>query len=302
MVDFIYSAIVPVHNASETLTRCIESIVTQRNHPAEIIIYNDASTDNSRMLIERIIESTPIPIKYMESGANKGVSVARNSAASLSELDYFIFFDSDDSSAPFRAEEHLRLFNLGADFTYVSSNKYYSSQYEVPQINENFVGILEYQKMFEKVFFGINNDSIPKCSIPASTLGVKSSVFNFLGGFDESLKRLEDVDLALKGCLAKITFGFSSTIAVTRYTSNGDYKNEVNETFYKKRIISKYSNILGINATKLAILNASIHEAYFGRKFFKLFYLGFISFLLKGQSLTKLKQLYGRVKHDFKKR
>ena len=45
------SVIVPVYNVSEYISRCADSIVSQKLYDIELIFVNDGSKDNSREIV-----------------------------------------------------------------------------------------------------------------------------------------------------------------------------------------------------------------------------------------------------------
>ena len=55
----LLTVIIPVYNTSEYLSRCIESVINQTKRNIEIIIINDASTDNSDVIIQNYIATYP---------------------------------------------------------------------------------------------------------------------------------------------------------------------------------------------------------------------------------------------------
>jgi len=91
------SIIVPVFNASKYILDCLKSIDEQTRKDFEVIIINDGSTDNSKLIIESYINTrmSSIPIKLI-STTNKGVSSARNIGITESSGNYISFVDADD--------------------------------------------------------------------------------------------------------------------------------------------------------------------------------------------------------------
>lgn len=89
------SVIIPVYNTEKYLPKCIESVITQTFTDIEIIIINDASTDNSLSIIQKFAYSDK-RLKYINFEENKGVSVARNCGIDMSNGEYLFFLDSDD--------------------------------------------------------------------------------------------------------------------------------------------------------------------------------------------------------------
>ena len=93
------SVIIPVFNAENTLTVCIESVRAQTYKDIEIILVDDCSTDDSFAICKEY-EKKDFRIKAIHHEDNKGVSVARNSGLRLSTGEYIAFVDSDDTIEP----------------------------------------------------------------------------------------------------------------------------------------------------------------------------------------------------------
>lgn len=92
------SIIIPVYNCTETIERCIDSVLKQDFSDFEVVLVNDGSTDNSLDLIRKQAErDTRIMIVNME---HAGVSAARNLALDNARGEYVCFVDSDDYVEP----------------------------------------------------------------------------------------------------------------------------------------------------------------------------------------------------------
>jgi len=89
------SVIVPVYNVEKYIEKCLTSLVNQRLQEIEIIIVNDGSTDNSKLIINKFLEKFPNKIKYVEK-ENGGLSDARNFGMPYATGEYIAFLDSDD--------------------------------------------------------------------------------------------------------------------------------------------------------------------------------------------------------------
>lgn len=90
------SVIVPVFNNATTILRALDSIFRQTTQPQEIIIVDDASTDDSCAVIEKYIENKPTT-KLLRFASNRGPSAARNTGWSVATGDYVAFLDADDA-------------------------------------------------------------------------------------------------------------------------------------------------------------------------------------------------------------
>lgn len=104
------SVIVPVYNASQYLSACIESILAQTYKDYEIILVDDGSTDGSGKICDDFEKANPcIRVIHQE---NKGAAAARNCGIAAAASAYIAFIDSDDAIT----EDYLAfLANLAAD-------------------------------------------------------------------------------------------------------------------------------------------------------------------------------------------
>ena len=88
----LVSVIIPVYNDEEYLPQCLNSVINQTYKNIEIICVNDGSTDNSKEVIEKFIDSR-IRIINQE---NKGSATTRNVGLKNAAGEYVLFLDADD--------------------------------------------------------------------------------------------------------------------------------------------------------------------------------------------------------------
>lgn len=88
------SIIIPIYNAENTLTRCLESILNQGFSDYELLLVNDGSTDSSLRLCQQYAEVDK-RIHIIDK-PNGGVSSARNKGLESACGDWVTFIDSDD--------------------------------------------------------------------------------------------------------------------------------------------------------------------------------------------------------------
>ena len=88
------SIIIPVHNAADTLTVCVDSILAQTYSDLEVILVENYSTDDSYRLCQEL-QKKDRRIKVIRS-EKKGVSAARNEGIRLAGGEYIGFCDADD--------------------------------------------------------------------------------------------------------------------------------------------------------------------------------------------------------------
>jgi len=107
------SYVVPVHNGARYLAECLHSILAQGHAPAEVIVVDDGSTDDT----PQVAASFGLSIKYVPQ-AHGGHGLARNHGAAIASGEFLAFLDADDMIAPaktaiqlarFRARPELQL-------------------------------------------------------------------------------------------------------------------------------------------------------------------------------------------------
>lgn len=136
MIKESISVIIPTFNSSHTIHRAIDSVLKQTYRPNEIIVIDDASTDGTISIVEKIIESNRhASIKLLRNSKNSGPSISRNKGIEISEGEWIAFLDSDDSWHPQKlqiqlelAQEHEccfigTLFGIQTSFTPISRQK-----------------------------------------------------------------------------------------------------------------------------------------------------------------------------------
>lgn len=88
------SVIVPVYNAQQFLSKCIDSVLCQNEHDFELILVDDGSRDDSGKICDEYAK-TDCRVKVIHQ-ENSGVSAARNQGIAAAAGEYIGFVDSDD--------------------------------------------------------------------------------------------------------------------------------------------------------------------------------------------------------------
>ena len=91
----LVSIITPCYNSSLFLDDCINSVLVQSYSKWELLIVDDASTDNSKSIIMKYSKSDN-RIKPVFLDKNIGAAASRNIALKNANGDYIAFLDSDD--------------------------------------------------------------------------------------------------------------------------------------------------------------------------------------------------------------
>ena len=94
-MEKLVSVIVPIHNTSKYLKRCLNSITKQTYSNLEIILINDGSTDKSGEICNKYAKKDS-RIKVLHNETAGGVANARNKGLSIATGEYINFVDGDD--------------------------------------------------------------------------------------------------------------------------------------------------------------------------------------------------------------
>eukprot|EP00703_Trepomonas_sp_PC1_P003803 JAP92803.1 Glycosyl transferase family 2 protein [Trepomonas sp. PC1] len=89
------SVVVPVFNTGKFIEKCLKSLITQTFDNFEVVIVNDATTDNAIELAEKLISGNP-KFRIVHNKKNRGLLFARTHGI-ISANGRFVFnLDSDD--------------------------------------------------------------------------------------------------------------------------------------------------------------------------------------------------------------
>src|SRR6185436_14810409 len=89
------SVVVPSHNHAAFIETTLRSIIKQSLAPAELIVIDDGSTDNSTSIIDRVLRECPFPCEVI-ARENRGLCATLNEALERSSGEFFAYLGSDD--------------------------------------------------------------------------------------------------------------------------------------------------------------------------------------------------------------
>lgn len=166
------SVIIPVYNAQEYISKCLDSVINQTLTDIEIICVNDGSKDDSEKIIkEYMIKDNRIKLISQE---NQGVSQARNNALKIASGEYISFVDADDWLEPFAlqhafcaiGESDVLIFggnNIVNDKFYSKINIGLIDNYLLKPVHTDFLALntVIWDKLFKTKFLKENNFNFP---------------------------------------------------------------------------------------------------------------------------------------------
>jgi hypothetical protein len=196
---------------------------------------------------------------------------------------------------------HAQHLLSGSDISFVSSLKRYPKGFEVKYINRNLTLRPNPNDFIRKLLLGQDSNLIYDVYIPSSTCAVSVKAFKFVNGFDVNLRRLEDVDLAIKFAQENMEFSWTSEIGVTRQYTENIYKGNGIDSFFEEILIRKYVPLLSKKELKSALIHMQTRKLYFSHRYFS-----FLIHVLKNPiyliySVHRIFRFIKRLYHDFRK-
>ncbi len=98
----LISVVIPTYNRCDMLGDALESLLRQKTggeFSYEVIVVDNASTDATKAVVERVSATAPIAIRYVYHDV-PGDAPARNRAVAESRGKWLAFFDDDQLAAP----------------------------------------------------------------------------------------------------------------------------------------------------------------------------------------------------------
>ena len=191
----LVSIVVPTFNRADKIGRCLESLIHQSYRNLEILVVDDASSDNTSAVVAALGDTR---IRYIRHERNRGAAAARNTGINHALGDILCFHDSDDYSCFNRIEIEVRMLlgggnRIGAvhsariNYALVSMETYGATQATV--VPRPSVQVL-CGDVFEETLRG-NFVSIP-------TVAAWRAALVSAGPFDERLRNNEDWDFMIR--------------------------------------------------------------------------------------------------------
>jgi len=188
------SVIIPTFNNDNFIGDCINSVLNQSLTPKEILIIDDGSIDNTKLIVSKIIKKNKI-VRYFYQ-KNSGLSAARNIGIKKATGDFIAFLDSDDLWQKEKLEKQLAVFNNQKNN---QLGLVYCDYIDIDKNGKKLVGYPSFKTIetlkgdvYSKLALG------NKISSSGSGVLIKKECFIEVGLFDEMLIAAEDWEMWLR--------------------------------------------------------------------------------------------------------
>lgn len=234
------SIILPSYNRASALRLTLGALAEQTAglEVFEAIVADDGSTDNSTNVTKACM---PALQTFLVQQENQGAGAARNLGALAAKADLYVFLDADMIPAPGLLRAYLDA---------------YENNPHAVLIGRILAWPEAYQTLFDRVT-GIENNHdlgsnpITPCfyHLASGNFAIPRTVFNTLGGFDETLRMTEDTDLGYRA--HQMGFEFTYCPGATGYHNHAKtFQQRCTQVFssawWTARLVQKHPELRGL--------------------------------------------------------
>jgi glycosyltransferase involved in cell wall biosynthesis len=265
-------------NARDTIARALDSALAQDWPNVEIVVVDDGSNDDSVAVINDKIHGRG-NCRLIVHGRNRGFPAALNSVVGAARGDFLAIWDDDDESRSDRLSVQYRRITeyeetTGTDLIacYASGVRLYPNGYDVPfaaigSRPEVPVGmcVADYHLFGGRIGGVFYGGGTPSCS-----LMVRTTTLDAVGPYDESLRRCEDSDFAIRLARQGGHFIGCEEPLIRQFATGGSDKNPEVEYESHVALIEKYRDyVLEKNRYRYALDWQKIKFYHFSRRRFR---------------------------------
>lgn len=214
------SVVLPTYNRAYCLGDAIESVLSQTHSELELIIVDNTSDDDTRLVVESFRDPR---IKFMEIKNGGIIGVSRNRGINAATGEFIAFIDSDDPWLPKKLERSVEVLCSGYDIVYHDlyiTNGLHKQRSKVTNVSRR----LDRPVIHDLIQNGNG--------LNTSSVVVKTELVKAANGFTESreLVGIEDYDLWIRIASMTDMFGFiDSPLGYYTMDGNGTLNRQVVE-------------------------------------------------------------------------
>jgi len=219
----VVSAIIPTYNRAHIICDAVESVLAQTYPHIETIVVDDGSKDDTLARLEQYGDRIRVV-----SQANAGPAAARNRGIAMAQGELVAFLDSDDLWLPQKIQRQVALLEqAGESVPCCLSNimmKWNSGD------RASFDIALLKPEAEQGVWLNVDEVLATRFVLFNQGIVIRRKVLEKIGGFDESIRYLEDYELPLRLSLEGPWAFIQTPLVIWRESmTNSVYKNSQRE-------------------------------------------------------------------------
>jgi glycosyltransferase involved in cell wall biosynthesis len=193
----LVSVITPTKNRLTLLGEALDSVAAQTLSDWEHIVIDDGSTDGTSEMMAARASADPRVRYFARQGERSGANVCRNLGVHLARADLVVFLDDDDHLRPHCLAQRTELMGRNPDWDFVVFPA---------DLFERAPGDL--QRPYQILEPGDHLLSFLGLECPWEISGPvwRRSFFERIGGFDEQLRSMQDVEMHVRALVARANY------------------------------------------------------------------------------------------------
>jgi glycosyltransferase involved in cell wall biosynthesis len=172
------TVVIPTYNSGRFIADAVESALGQTFSPAQIVVVNDGSTDDTDARLR--------PYRgriTLINQANQGAAAARNAGLRIATGDFIAFLDADDSWHPLKLELQLGVLRRRSDIQMLGTETFnYPCAGDPEGPADACIEEVPLESLLVRNYF------------TASSIVVRREIVERLGEFDTTVPSVEDFD------------------------------------------------------------------------------------------------------------
>lgn len=241
------SVVLPTYDRADRLPRSIESVLDQGYTDLELVVVDDASTDDTPSVVRGYDDDR---VRFVRLEDNRGAPVARNVGIELARGDYVAFQDSDDEWLPEKLAAQMRVFERAPD----SVGVVYTGFARIQGDAETYVPGPNVSRTDGEITRALLHNNF----ITTSAAVVRSSCLDEVGGFDPSFPRFQDWELWIR-LSRRYEFRCIDRRLVNQYIQPDSISND------RSRLVAAKERLLRKHADAFETLPDDVLAAHYAR-------------------------------------
>jgi glycosyltransferase involved in cell wall biosynthesis len=188
----LFSVVVPTHDRARLLPRAVASVLAQTSGDFELLIVDDASSDDTAAVARSFDDPR---VRYLPQEENRGVAAARNAGIAAAAGEWIAFLDDDDEYLPRFLEasrEALERHRPAAGWCWCG----------VLEVDDSRGGAVVDRDLWSPRFDSLEAAHrgflLGRRTGTGCGLVVRRACFDAVGGFDDTLRSGEDTELLVR--------------------------------------------------------------------------------------------------------
>jgi glycosyltransferase involved in cell wall biosynthesis len=189
----LVSVYIPTRNRSALLRRAVDSVLAQSYPEIEILICDEASTDDTAEVVDEYVRRHPGKFTYLRNETPQGACRARNRCIARAVGTYVTGLDDDDLFHPQRIEHLVALYRRHTPSFACSRFRYFQTHEQITSL---------YERRYDEAGFArgdaLTLDALLYANLAGNQVLTELSHMQELGGFDEAMPSWQDYDMWIR--------------------------------------------------------------------------------------------------------